>query len=380
MAVTNYIWDEVNDTLLMEKDEAGNTTAAYTYEPGQFGPLISQRRDGQTRYHHYDGQGSTRALTDESGTVTDTYTYTAFGETVASTGTATNPFGYKGALGYYVNPETSDLYVRARTYEPRVARWASRDPVLRSDRLNAYVCLAINFHDASGRFELRLHEFECRTCGRYSWKGKFILDGQEQDGFVIQRITELIDIRDCCGGNTLQRTTGECPGYLSTTPGDAKYSTFYELWTVSGGKVYYGKKNVGPGLRLSSGPDWDDVFQRLHGAGENTKSGKPNFLAGHIQFLSAQGQEADGTPIPPGGWDAWKLKWFDPAYIGIPSNTAIRCEPPPGWVDDPGKAHAFRGLSYRWTCCPKEPRLDIWAIFAGGNFSWEAAAPSRRQP
>ncbi len=129
MPVTHYIWDEVNDTLLMEKDEAGNTIAEYTHEPAQYGPLISQRRNGQTRYHHFDGQGSTRALTDESGAVTDTYTYTAFGEPVAKSGVTTNPFGYKGALGYYVNPDTSDLYVRARTYQPRVARWLSMDPL-----------------------------------------------------------------------------------------------------------------------------------------------------------------------------------------------------------------------------------------------------------
>jgi RHS repeat-associated protein len=125
MPVTHYIWDEVNDTLLEERDEAGNTIAEYTHEPGQCGPLISQRRNGQTRYHHFDGQGSTRALTDESGTVTDTYTYTAFGEPVASTGTTTNPFGYKGALGYYVNAETQDVYVRARSYAPVTCRWDS---------------------------------------------------------------------------------------------------------------------------------------------------------------------------------------------------------------------------------------------------------------
>jgi RHS repeat-associated protein len=130
MPVTNYIWDEENDTLLTETDEDGNTIAEYTHEPGRYGPLISQRRNGHTYYYHYDGQGSTRALTDESGNVTDRYTYTAFGEPVASSGTTTNPFGYKGALGYYANPETNDLYVRARRYVPPIGRWLSVDPFL----------------------------------------------------------------------------------------------------------------------------------------------------------------------------------------------------------------------------------------------------------
>jgi hypothetical protein len=48
MSVTNYVWDEVNDSLLMETDENGQTTAEYTQEPGQFGGVVSERRDGQS--------------------------------------------------------------------------------------------------------------------------------------------------------------------------------------------------------------------------------------------------------------------------------------------------------------------------------------------
>ena len=96
MAVTNYVWDTVFDSYLTEQDEAGNTQAVYTNEPVPFGRLISQRRGGATSYYHYDAQGSTRQLTDEDQNVTDSATYTAFGEKVASSGTTQNPFGYKG--------------------------------------------------------------------------------------------------------------------------------------------------------------------------------------------------------------------------------------------------------------------------------------------
>jgi hypothetical protein len=114
MPVTNYIWDVVNDSYLMETDETGAATAVYTSEPVQYGRLISQRRDGVTSYYHFDGQGSTRQLTDENQNVTDTYTYSAFGETVASLGTTVNSFAYKGTMGYYSDSESSDFYVRAR--------------------------------------------------------------------------------------------------------------------------------------------------------------------------------------------------------------------------------------------------------------------------
>ena len=85
---------------------------------------------GQTSYYHYDGQGSAQCLTDENGNITDQYCNTAFGEPVP-TGAAnptTNPFRYEGREGYYLDLDTGDYYVRARTYSPVLARWLSIDP------------------------------------------------------------------------------------------------------------------------------------------------------------------------------------------------------------------------------------------------------------
>ena len=45
----------------------------------------------QTSYYVYDGHGSTRALTDPSGNVTDTYDYDAFGNLLHSTATGIPP-------------------------------------------------------------------------------------------------------------------------------------------------------------------------------------------------------------------------------------------------------------------------------------------------
>jgi RHS repeat-associated protein len=47
----------------------------------------------QTSYYVYDGHGSTRALTDPSGNVTDTYDYDAFGNLLHSTATGIPPGG-----------------------------------------------------------------------------------------------------------------------------------------------------------------------------------------------------------------------------------------------------------------------------------------------
>ena len=138
MTVTNYIWDVESDNLLMETDASGATTAVYTNEPDVFGELVSQRRGGVTSYYHFDAQRSTRQLTDANQNVTDAATYTAFGEAVASSGVTSNPFGYQGALGYYLNPETNDLYIRARFYSAQLGRFCSRDPIGHVRNSNIY--------------------------------------------------------------------------------------------------------------------------------------------------------------------------------------------------------------------------------------------------
>ena len=79
MSVTNYFWDMESDNVLMEKDETGVTTAVYTNEPSEYGKVISQHRDGETYFHHYDGSGDTRVVTDETENVVETATYSAGG-------------------------------------------------------------------------------------------------------------------------------------------------------------------------------------------------------------------------------------------------------------------------------------------------------------
>ena len=77
----------------------------YTNESQDYGNLISQYRKGPTiwvpSYYQYDALGSTRVLTDESGNATDTYTYDAWGNEVAVSGSTVNPFRWVGQVGYY---------------------------------------------------------------------------------------------------------------------------------------------------------------------------------------------------------------------------------------------------------------------------------------
>lgn len=246
MSVTNYFWDMESDNVLMEKNESGGTTAVYTNEPGLYGKLISQHHNGETYFHHYDGSGDTRVVTDENENVVETTTYSAFGEVVEKTSSIVNPFGYKGALGYYANSETSDFYVRARTYQPKIARWLSVDPLVLMVDWNLYVYAAnqpTGFGDASGQ----LHETltnnppSLEPCGAFRLVFQWHLHADERDGYIIQRVSNSSHVMNCDGSaidgglcpfpkDILDRLEELKKGGILNTGQDC--DDYYELWTV----------------------------------------------------------------------------------------------------------------------------------------------------
>lgn len=120
MGMTRYVWNDVTGTCLMEKNEAFETTAVYTSEPNGRG-LISQRQTA-SRYYHFDGQFSTRAITSSIQEITDTYTYSCFGLGLHQMGNTENRFRYLGSLGGSFDSATQD-YFFAAYYSPASGRW-----------------------------------------------------------------------------------------------------------------------------------------------------------------------------------------------------------------------------------------------------------------
>lgn len=121
-AVTNYLVDTNRDyaQVLEERDNSGALIVSYVYGDD----LISQNRSGVVSYYHYDGQMSTRALTDAPQQVTDTYTYDAFGNLLGSTGTTPNNYLYTGEqydlnIGFY--------FLRARYFAQQNGRFLISD-------------------------------------------------------------------------------------------------------------------------------------------------------------------------------------------------------------------------------------------------------------
>ena len=127
MATRYFHWSSVFDCVMHETDGSGNTLVTYTHEPRKYGPLLSENRGGTEYYHHYDAIGSTTMLTDDSGAVSDTFQYDAWGNEVARTGTTDTPYRWCGKWGYQYDSVVGSYYIRARIYQPTVARWLSED-------------------------------------------------------------------------------------------------------------------------------------------------------------------------------------------------------------------------------------------------------------
>ncbi len=154
----NYLVDNNNRTgysqVARETNASGAELAAYSFGDD----LISQTRAGAVSFFHYDGLGSTRALTSIAGDVTDAVTYLAFGQILARTGTTEFSHLFTGEaydfnIGYY--------YLRARLYDPVNGMFASLDPFYgvyyMSSSLHKYSYVNNNpilFTDLSGYFNL----------------------------------------------------------------------------------------------------------------------------------------------------------------------------------------------------------------------------------
>jgi RHS repeat-associated protein len=132
LGTTNYVYD-VN-SLVEEIDQSGNALARYTQTMGIDDPL-AELRSGTTTYYQSDGTKSITSLTDPASAIVGTYTYDAFGNLSASTGSLTNPFRYTGRE---LDSETGLYYYRTRYYDSGIGRFTSEDLVRFKGGINFY--------------------------------------------------------------------------------------------------------------------------------------------------------------------------------------------------------------------------------------------------
>jgi len=120
-ATTTYLIDANTPyAQVITETKDGGTTIDYTYG----NDLLSQNSAVETLTYITDALGSTRALADSTGNITDNYTYSPYGALLEHLGNSTNEFLFTGEqFGF----EDELYYLRARYYNPLNARFMSRD-------------------------------------------------------------------------------------------------------------------------------------------------------------------------------------------------------------------------------------------------------------
>ncbi|UWZ86824.1 RHS repeat-associated core domain-containing protein [Occallatibacter riparius] len=128
--VTRYLVDDLNPTgyaqVVEELSGAGVVERQYTYGLQRINQNQPINNTWTVSFYGYDGGGSVRQLTNAAGTVTDTYVYDAFGNSLQTGNQTPNVYLYRGEqfdsdLGLY--------YLRARYYNPITGRFMGRDPL-----------------------------------------------------------------------------------------------------------------------------------------------------------------------------------------------------------------------------------------------------------
>jgi RHS repeat-associated protein len=118
---TRYAVDVASGLPRVLQETRSGATTRYLYGLDQ----LATQDSGTWAYHHPDGLGSVRQMSDASGQVVMARSYTPFGAVKSQAGTANGSFGYAGEQ----QDAASDLtFLRARYYDPNTGRFLTRDP------------------------------------------------------------------------------------------------------------------------------------------------------------------------------------------------------------------------------------------------------------
>ncbi len=112
-------------------------TNYYIYGLGLLYEITETASSTTTLTYHYDYRGSTIALTDGTGNVTDRAEYSAYGSLTYRSGTSDTPFWFNGRYGVQTDANGL-LCMRARYYNPYLCRFLNPDPLGFGGGLNWY--------------------------------------------------------------------------------------------------------------------------------------------------------------------------------------------------------------------------------------------------
>jgi RHS repeat-associated protein len=142
---TKFIYDDAD--VLRDLDGSGSTVTDYLNAPG-IDNKLRQTTGSTASYIVADHLGTTRALADASGNITDVLAYDSFGN--VTSGQAPTRYSYTGRE---VDSDTGLIYYRARWYDPQTGRFAGEDPIRFEGGVNFYAYVdnrPLRYTDPSG--------------------------------------------------------------------------------------------------------------------------------------------------------------------------------------------------------------------------------------
>jgi len=135
------------DKIVLEVDGSNTQTARNIY-----GLSLVKRTAGAESYSYlYNGHGDVTALLNSSGNVATQYYYDAFGVITEETATVNNPYRY---AGYQYDEESELYYLKARHYNPSLARFMQED----SYRGSIADPLSLNYYTYCNNKPLMYHD------------------------------------------------------------------------------------------------------------------------------------------------------------------------------------------------------------------------------
>ena len=257
-----FTWDVAEGLPQLLQDG----TTLYVYGPG--GLPLEQVNSSTVLYYHQDQLGSTRALTNSTGTVVATYGYDAYGNITGTTGSVTNPFQY---AGQYTDAESGLQYMHARYYDPAIGQFISRDPLVTLTR-QAYGYTGgdpINRTDRSGLDT-----------------GGICLSGSVFGGFG--GLGEVCLVGDTQGNIGITTTAGVGGGEGASAGITFQISNAQTVYDLKGGFNFAGGSvgvplagvPVGAGYQVSWGQDSQHRDVVVHGITIGLESPGPGWQAG----------------------------------------------------------------------------------------------------
>ena len=122
---TEHLYDTEN-RLVSQAWTSGSTNHVMDFAYDNTGKPYAVKYDNQIYYYVLNFQGGVIAIVTTWGAVYGTYTYDAWGNVIAQSGSiaSINPIRYRG---YYYDSETGLYYLGSRYYDPAVKRFMNAD-------------------------------------------------------------------------------------------------------------------------------------------------------------------------------------------------------------------------------------------------------------